>query len=380
VGQLSRSVAAGLLAATLIGTGCREEVGSGSETPRTGSPSAENAPVTAELSTEWLIPPDPALDPPLASPVGIAADESGERLLVMELQPPELRAYHMEDGRLLEVLGREGDGPGEYRHPIALAVNGEGRAAVLSVSGRVTFWNRDGGLAGIVDASAGLAPDIMAARGDTFYVKSDLFPPDDVSEFRAVVLDTVLANPLYRDFDLVGTDEPGRRLRNHGYAVAATADGDLLLSPPGVDFVILRIGPDGKVRQTIKRPEVPPLRRSAEEIEAIRQRIRQGFAAAGRVAPDNVPVTEYRSHVARLAAATDGSIWALTQRGDSMASILDVFGADGRFAGSYKIGLRVTDISVTSKSVFVLARGDLDLPAVAVARRPTHVTKWAGSR
>jgi hypothetical protein len=82
VGQLSRSVAAGLLAATLIGTGCREEVGSGSETPRTGSPSAENAPVTAELSTEWLIPPDPALDPPLASPVGIAADESGERLLV----------------------------------------------------------------------------------------------------------------------------------------------------------------------------------------------------------------------------------------------------------------------------------------------------------
>jgi sugar lactone lactonase YvrE len=78
------------------------------------------------------------LDPPLASPVGIAIDESGNRLLVMELQPPELRAYHLQDGRFLETLGREGDGPGEYRHPIGLAVNGDGRAAVLSVSGRVT--------------------------------------------------------------------------------------------------------------------------------------------------------------------------------------------------------------------------------------------------
>jgi hypothetical protein len=201
-----------------------------------------------------------------------------------------------------------------------------------------------------------------------------------VSEFRAVVLDTALANPLYRDFGLVGTDQPGRRLRNHGYAVAATADGDLLLSPPGADFVILRIGPDGKVGQTIKRPELPPLRRSAEEIEAIRQRIRQGFAAAGRIAPDNVPVTEYRSHVARLAAAPDGSIWALTQRGDSAASILDVFGTDGRFVGSYRIGLRVTDMAVTSESVYVLARGVFDLPAVAVARRPTRLTTWTGSR
>jgi hypothetical protein len=341
---------------------------------------AEDAPVTAELESRWLIPPDPVLAPPLASPVEIAVDESGGRLLVMELQPPELRAYHMEDGRLLEVLGREGDGPGEYRHPIALAINGDGRAAVLSVSGRVTFWNRDGGLAGTVVAGAGLASDVMAARGDTFYVKSDLFPPDDVSEFRAVVLDTVLADPLYRDFGLVGTDEPGRRLRNHGYAVAATADGDLLLSPPGADFVILRVGPDGRVRQTIRRPEIPPLRRSKEEVEAIRQRIRRGFAAAGRAAPVNVPVTEHRSHVARLATAPDGSIWALTQRGDSTASILDVFTTDGRFAGSYKIGLRVTDVAVTSESLFLLARAELDLPAVAVASRPTRPTTWAGSR
>ncbi len=380
VGQLWLSVAAGLLAATLIGSGCREEMGSGSDALRTESPPEENAPVTAGLATRWLIPPDRALDPPLASPVGIAIDESGNRLLVMELQPPELRAYHLQDGRFLETLGREGDGPGEYRHPIGLAVNGDGRAAVLSVSGRVTFWDREGGLDGTVDAGAGLASDVMAARGDTFYVKSDLFPPDDVSEFRAVVLDTVLADPLYRDLDLVGTDEPGRRLRNHGYAVAATPDGDLLISPPGADFVILRVGPDGKVRQTIKRPGVPPLRRSAEEIEAVRQRVRRGFAAAGRTAPASIPVAEHRSHVARLAAAPDGSIWALTQRGDSTASILDVFGADGRFAASYKIGLRVTDMAVTSGFVYVLARADFDLPAVAVARRPIRPETWTGSR
>jgi hypothetical protein len=321
-----------------------------------------------ELPTRWLVPPDPDLDPPLAAPVDIAADESSGRLLVLELQPPELRSHSLTSGELLEVIGREGDGPGEYRHPIGVAANGEGLAAVLAVDGRVTFWRSDDGPVGIAHVGPGLATDIMAARGDTFYVKLDRFPPDDFSEFRTVTPDGAIAQARYRDLELAR--EPSRGPQEHAYAVAATPSGDLLLSPPGPDYLVLRIGPGGEVIQDISRSEIAPLERDEEEIEAIRERVRRGFAAAGRPPPTVIPVPPYRQHLARLAVAPDGTIWGLTHRGDGDVSFIDFFEADGRYAATFLVSLRVTDIAVTSELVLLLARGDYDIYGVAVARRP----------
>jgi hypothetical protein len=355
-------VAAGLLAATLPAVGCRERA----DRPG-GSPVAERS---AVLQSRWLIPPEPSIDPPLAAPVAIAVDGARGRLLVLELQPPELRVYGLPGGDFIEALGREGDGPGEYRHPSDLALGAGGVVAVLSMSGRVSFWNPDATLAGIVQAGTGMATDIMAARADTFYVKADLFPPDDVSEFRVLTADTALTQSRFRDSGISGTEEPGRRFRNHAYAVAGTVWGDLLLSPPGRDYVILRVGSDGKLRQKIRRPEIPPLLRSEEEIERVRERVRKGFAAAGRPAPQNIPVPMYRSHVARLAVAADGYIWALTRRGDDSVAVVDCFAPDGSFFASYRLALSVSDLAVAEDSAYFLARGALDVPGIAVAPRP----------
>lgn len=362
------SVAAGFLAATLTTQACDQgaRAGSSSSLPRDSDKGYHDSAI--ELPTRWLVPPDPDLDPPLAAPIDIAVDEGTGRLLVLELQPPELRSYSLTSGELLEVIGREGDGPGEYRNPIGVAVNGDGLAAVLAVDGRVTFWRGADVPAGIVQVGPGLASDIMAARGDTFYVKLDRFPPDDFSEFRPVTPDTALARAWYRDLELVR--EPNRGPQKHAYAVAATTGGDLLLSPAGPDYVILRIGPGGKVIQNIARREIAPLERDGEEIEAIRERVRRGFAAAGRPPPAFIPVPRYRQHLARLAVAPDGSIWGLTHRGDGDVSVVDVFESDGRYAATFLVSLLVTDIEVTSEFVCLLARGDYDVYGVAVARRP----------
>ncbi|NIN72454.1 MAG: hypothetical protein GTO46_11165 [Gemmatimonadetes bacterium] len=367
-------VAVVLMAATLSPVACRDgtsERGGRARRSEAGRGEYADAIAPRHLEARWLVAPDVSGEPPLAAPLALAVDEYIGRLYLLETQPPELRVYDLESGVFLDALGRAGDGPGEYRRPIALAVEtGGGLAAVLSMSGRVTFWRTDGGLAGTVRIGPGLATDIVAARADSFYVKSDVFPPADVAEFRVVAVDTALERPRFRDLNVPGTEEPGRPYRNHSYAVAATPAGDLLLAPPGPEYTILRVGAGGDVLQQIGRPEVTPLARSEEEIEAIRERVRRAFAALGRAAPQGTRVPRYRSHVARLAAAPDASIWALTQRGDSSAAIIDWFDADGVYSGSVVVDLRVSELAVSSTDIYLLARSRFDLPGVAVARRP----------
>jgi hypothetical protein len=367
-------VAVVLLAATLTLVACRDETSERSErAPRHETDRGEIADVSAppgHLEARWLVPPDASGDPPLAAPLALAVDEDLGRLYVLETQPPELRVYEMESGSYLGALGREGDGPGEYRNPIALAVGSGNLAAVLSTNGRVTFWRGDGRFAGTVRIGAGLATDIVAAQADSFYVKADRFPPEDVAEFRIVAVDTVSELPRFRDLEVPGTEEPGRPYRNHAYAVTTTPAGDLLLAPPGPEYTILRVSDKGEVIQEFGRPEVEPLARSEEEIEAIRERVRRAFAAMGRTAPAGAPVPKYRAHVARLAAAPDASIWALTQHGAGGAAIIDWFGADGSFLASLAVDLRVIELAVSSTYVYLLARSTFDLPGIAVARRP----------
>lgn len=360
-------------AATLGSAGCGDD---GSAAGSSGAVAVERASETGrvealpELEAVWLVPPDPAGEPPQAAPIGLGVDGRGRRLYVLETQPPELRIYSTEDGRYLGALGRAGDGPGEYRNPIALAVEPGGLVAVLSTSGRVTYWGPDGELAGTVQAGPGLASDVVAARADSFYVKIDLFPPVDVAEFRVAALDTVLARPVFRDSQVPGTEEPGRPSRNHSYAVAATPVGDILLAPPGPDYLILRIGRDGATRQTIGRPEMRPLRRSEAEIEALVERVQRAFAALGRPPPAELEVPIYRPHIAQLAVTPDAGIWALTQRGDSSVAVIDRFDPSGEFVASYAVRLRVSRIAADGDAIYFLARSDFNVPGIAVAASP----------
>ncbi len=356
-------VAAGLLAAAFAFARCDAP-----EVSR-GGPGAPPIDVPV-LTARWLIAPELAQRPPLTAPIDIAVDDLRGRLFLLELKPPAVRVYSLADGDYLASLGREGDGPGEYRYPVSIAVSRSGSLAVLSMSGRVTQWAADGSLSGVVQAGSGLATDILQARADSFYVKIDRFPPEDVSEFRLLTRDSALTRARFNDAGLPGTEEPGRATRNHSYPVAATIAGELLIAPPGPEYRIVRVTPEGQLRNTIERKTLDPLRRSESEIEAIRERVRKGFAAAGRASPAAIPVSAHRPHLARLATAPDGTIWALTQRGDDTASLVDHFAPDGRFAGSFAVAVRVMDLAVSSESVYLLARGHMDVAGVAVVARP----------
>jgi hypothetical protein len=358
-----RKRAAAIMAAALTLSGCDNV---GDEADAAGASTLAAIPV----ETRWLIPPDPNQEPPFSAPLAMAVDEERGRLLILEAQPPELRVYTV-DGHLDVTLGREGGGPGEYTHPFDVAVNKRGVAAVLSMTGRVTYWSPEEQLLGTAEAGgAGMATDIMAALGDTFYVKVELFPPDDVAEFRVVTLDSVLPEPRFSDEGVTGTERPGQIDRNHSYAVAASPEGGLLLSPPGPDYLILRFAPEGHSQQPIRRTEIGPLERSPEEIETIEERIRKRFAELGAEIPPDFEVSGSRSHIRRLAIAPDSTIWAHTLRGADSASIIDVFDKLGTFRASYRLDILASRIAVGSERLYALAAGDLGVVGVAVAERP----------
>ncbi len=378
-GMLNWGVAAGLLAATLAGAGCSDRPDEASARAATLK-AAVGDEAAQTLASRWLIPPLTSLEPPLAAPVAIDVDIARGRLYLLELQPPELRVYDLQDGRFIGAMGREGDGPGEFRFPVDLAVSSTGVAAVLSMGGRVAFWTADGRFAGEVRTGTGLATDLLAARGDTFYVKSDLFPPHDYAEIRVVVTDSALTKARFRDEGLAGLEEAGTASKNHSYAVSATPNGDLLISPPGGDYVIYRIGPGGELRQTIRRLQVPPLLRSEEEAEAVLERVRKGFAAAGRATPQSLRVPLYRPHISRLAVSADASIWALTGRGDGETAIVDHFSAGGSFLASYRLPLSAGDLVVGERSIYLLARGAHDVAGVALTERPRITGERAATR
>ena len=363
-------VAVAFAAATPLLVGCHGDRGQQAPPIRgvVAGPSQRAMP----LDLHWLVPPAADQDPPLAAPLALDVSPDGRAIYVLELLPPELRVYDAGDGRFLRRLGRDGEGPGEYRHPRSLAVNRDGVAAVLSMNGRLTLWSggQDHSSLRTIQTASGVASEVLAARGDTFVVKTDVFPPADVSEFRRVTPDTALPEPFFVDDAVPGTEPTSGSFRNHAYAVAATPEGQLLLAPPGPDYLIIRIGSDGERLQTIRRPEVPPLRRSAEEIEELRERVRKGFRSMGRPPPAVIPVPEHRSHIARLAVAPDLTIWALTQRGVEGAAIIDVFSADGEFAASYVVAFSVADLALTSDAIFLLAKSRLDVPGIAAAERP----------
>lgn len=382
----AKGVAVGLLAATLVllpSWLSRRERGSEGVTvsQTTGRSVADphdaraTDPTRAEagprrLAYNWLIRPDIAQEPPLAVPVALAVDEARGRVFLLELKPSEVRVYSAFDGGFLARLGQEGRGPAEFRAPMSMAVNGNGELAVVAIDGKTTFWSSDGVYRGSGRVGGGLATRIVIAMADSFMVKVDRLPPADVSEFHVVAFGASSSGIRFNDADVSGLETGAAATRNHAYAVAGNEQGELLLAPPGPTYRILRISPRGKAVQEILRPEVPPLVRTEGEIAALRSKIRRSFDAVGRGGPKALKIPPYRSHIAALAVASDGEIWAVTKRGNEEVSIIDRFDARGRFLSSYEVELRIIDLAVSDRSLYLLGVNRQELPGVATARRP----------
>lgn len=90
----------------------------------------------------------------VAHPDGVAVDRSAGRIYVLDEEVPRILVFGF-DGDFRATLGQEGQGPGEYRGPLALSVDRGGNLhAIDPGSGRIHTWSRDGSFAGSMELAA----------------------------------------------------------------------------------------------------------------------------------------------------------------------------------------------------------------------------------
>lgn len=270
--------------------------------------------------------------------------DAGGTVYLLDRQLHQVMVYSG-DGQFLRTIGREGEGPGEFRNPGDLIILPDGRVGVIQQQpGKIVLLTPEGEPA---DNFPFPEPDDGGTQMFFGCAATDRQVIAGVNQFAqrddgfAVI------------FQLVGSDMDGNKVatyyeneRKHDMAKFEFDEKDLggpsTLWEVGTDgrvyanmwFDDYRINvwqPDGKIDRVIER-EFEPRRRSNEEMEKARNNFR--IVINGREAKNIVSETDRT--VQRFYPQEDGTLWVLSSRGaldapEGTMGVFDVFDASGRF-------------------------------------------------
>ena len=287
----------------------------------------------------------------LLGQVGSAAIDGAGNVYVLDSQLAHVLKFAT-DGAYVGTLGREGDGPGEMRQPVAMDVGTDGRVSVVQpFPGRVIRLTTDGTPDGTFDLGAsdptkGGFAMIMGAceragqlvvsgqrstfdmeageiRGNQFLATVDA----DGSEIRRHAAVTTSRSMDRFEIDELAEFFPGDR-----GLWGLDREGRLYASTSYTDYEITVTAPDGTIERVITRPH-EARRRTAEELEEMRGGMSMNIN--GRVPEIVQNLQDDAPCVAALYLQDDGMLWVenshARDRWDNEGVITyDVFGPDGR--------------------------------------------------
>ncbi len=296
-----------------------------------------------------------------------------------------LRAYSV-DGRLLRQFGRVGEGPGEFRNVLGLAVLVDGRIAVRDAA-RVLVFNADDETVAAWPVGAGImlpAPDVLVADtvGGVFtVVPAGVEAHDGALLFRQAYLHldqsgTVtdsIAKPISPDLPPPSTPFSVRRL------VTLSPEGAFVSAVSDRYEIELR-EPDGGIRRIVRDGQ-SPVDLQSDELSAHRS----FFDEIARRNPEDrrveMPTTKPLLRTLRI--ARDGRIWAqvhapavvapgapgaespLEARNDwKEPEVWDVFDPDGDFLGRIELPLGASALAMRDEFIWGTVPDENDVPSV----------------
>lgn len=322
---------------------------SGSEETRDGVPHVLN-PATPAMAPErispvemWRIGGDDDEDIIFGVISGIAADDAGN-IYLLDTQLSEVMVFSP-DGEFLRTIGREGEGPGEFRRAGTLFFTSRGEVAVIQrMPGKIVLLTTEGepsGLFPLPDEFAGgpvffgagvlAGEDVVLAarqfsRSDTgFEVTRSLVrvTPDGkkAATYFEQNLSHDMANFVFdekKDADVVWT---------------ADAKGNVYTNDNFDAYAINVFHRDGSLARVIER-QYEHRKRSEQEKEDNRPRM--VIQQNNRRSEADAKVSDTDRDVLRIFARDDGTLWVLSSRGanDSAPGVIatfDVYDEKGRF-------------------------------------------------
>jgi hypothetical protein len=246
-------------------------------------------------------------------------------------------------GGYIRTIGREGEGPGEFRGPTDMFLTADGNVAVLQLRpGKIVLLTPEGEPAGefLLPRPEGGGNQMLwggrSAAGH-FLIESSSMSIQATKGVRTTALAAYtpegeevaryFEDSIDLNFAVLEIDE--RKGIRPTWSVRS--DGTVYVVPVFGEYEIHIFRPDGTPGRIVKR-RFEHLKRTAEEMEEQKSR----FVIRGPTVEPKITVSEYHPDIARIYPRADGTFWILTSRGrreipEGALGVFDVFDAQGRF-------------------------------------------------
>jgi hypothetical protein len=271
---------------------------------------------------------------------GLLTDADGN-IYLLDVQLSEIRVFDA-DGAYLRTIGRDGEGPGEFRRPRALFFTPGGEVAVVQLMpGRVVLLTPEGDPAGefsLPENEGGgmrmLFDGADAGEHVAIFSRTQNFQPGVSSATNTLATYDAGGREVARLYERTTEMDMANfvfdETKNGFITWKAGVAGSLFLIPEWGEYEIHQWSAAGQESKVIRR-EYDHLMRTAAE----KERARSSFVIRGPVDP-KIIVSDHHPDIAQLYPRQDGSLWVLTSRGARQApegslGTFDVFDAQGRF-------------------------------------------------
>jgi hypothetical protein len=307
-------------------------------------PEPAEAPVTVELTERWRLGGDSEDEDEFFGVIQEIATDADGNVYLLDGQLHQVMIYSS-NGEFIRSIGREGEGPGEFRRPSDMVLLPGGNIGVMQqMPGKIVMLTPEGDPADnfpFPGSDEGGTQMFFgcAASNDQVIVGVNEFAQDD-SGFRII-------------FQLVGANAKGERVATYFESEREQNMANFVFDEKdmGGPAILWDIGVDGRVyankvfdgyRVDVWRPDGTPDRvimkeyeprvRSKEEMARAKERFK--IVINGREAENKVSETD--RDIQRIYPRSDGTLWVLSSRGsldvpDGTLGIFDVFDGQGRF-------------------------------------------------
>ncbi len=275
---------------------------------------------------------------------GVLVDEAG-KVYLLDSQLNEIKIYS-EQGEFLRSIGREGEGPGEFRGAASIFFLPNDEIGVMQlVPGKIVKLSRDGDPMGdhpIPEAGGQGFCMLFSGRSDggnlTLNIGTNHFEEGKFTQNRGLasigpegeILAKYLTTDREIEFASAVIDEKVWDSYDNRWAI--TPNGRVVAPETWGEYALTVWNPSGDVEMVIER-EMSHRNRSAEEKERL-LKIYEVFVT--EIPNARIEISDRDNDVYALYARDDGSIWVQTSHGardkpEAALGVFDIFDGEGRY-------------------------------------------------
>jgi hypothetical protein len=303
-------------------------------------------PVTITLQELWRIGGDSDSDEEFFGVINQVTTDPAGNVYVLDRQLSEVKVFSP-DGQYLRTIGREGEGPGEFRQALDMFFLPNGNLGVLQLApGRIVMLSPEGEPMGDhplpVDESGGTITLIAGQRmGENLLLVVNENTPHEgrVDITRALVLvdsngaekRRLLSSKRELEFVNFLLDETVWRTFDNRWRVAP--NGELYAVGQYLDYEITVWDPEGNQKRVIRR-EYDHWDRTQEQKDDMYDIF--DALLQNQLPEYTIKVSDHDPDISNIYPREDGTLWVLTSHGsrgrpEGSLGVFDVFDSDGRF-------------------------------------------------